>query len=208
MTAFDRAVPRIPILNWVMNASTLASCNFSHAPAATAANVDRYDKRNRKNRDDAVKLQRQLATAGSNGVLYGGIGGYTECYDADVVFRERQQSLGRARDWMHFMWDEQLRRTHQPLRAADAGPRPPRGFSVTDILESSEIVDPLVVDHPSALLPPSSHDPLTMRNVALRSDQIGWDNTDVRTNQCVVGVTYLREEAAALTEAYNLEQMS
>jgi hypothetical protein len=75
---------------------------------------------------------------------------------------------------------------------------------VTDILESSEIVDPLVVDHPSALLPPSSHDPLTMRNVALRSDQIGWDNTDVRTNQCVVGVTYLREEALALTQAYNL----
>jgi hypothetical protein len=43
MDAFDRAIPRIPILNWCMNAGTLASCNFSHAPAATAANIDRYD---------------------------------------------------------------------------------------------------------------------------------------------------------------------
>ena len=85
-------------------------------------------------------------------------------------------------------------------------PDPPRGFSVTDILESSEIEDPLVAEHPSALLPPASHEPLTMRNVALRSDQIGWDNTDVRTNQCVVGVTFLREEALALTQAYNLAQ--
>jgi hypothetical protein len=205
MNAFDRAVPRIPILNWCMNAGTLASCNFSQAPAATAATIDRYDKRNRKNRDDAISLQRQLATVGSNGVLYGGIGGYTECYDADIAFRERQQSLGRARDWMTFMWDEQLRRTHQPLRAADTGPRPPRGFSVTDILESSEIEDPLVAEHPSTLLPPASHEPLTMRSVALRSDQRGWDDTDVRTNQCIVGVTQLREEAAALAKAFAAE---
>ena len=69
MAAFDRATPRIPILNWCQNAGTLASCNFSHALAATAASIDRYDKRNRKNRDDKYRLQRQLAHVGWNDVL-------------------------------------------------------------------------------------------------------------------------------------------
>jgi hypothetical protein len=201
MNAFDRAVPRIPILNWCMNAGTLASCNFSHAPAATAASVDRYDKRNRKNRDDAVSLQRQLATVGSNGVLYGGVGGYVECWDADLNFRDRQQTLGRGRDWMNFMWDAQLRRTHTPLRAADSGPRPPRGFSVMDVLESYVVPDLTDPNHPSMLLPPASHEPLNGRNAALRSDQRGWDDTDVRTNQCIVGVALLQEEVQHYAEA-------
>jgi hypothetical protein len=201
MNAFDRAVPRIPILNWCMNAGTLASCNFSHAPAATAASVDRYDKRNRKNRDDAVSLQRQLATVGSNGVLYGGVGGYVECWDADLNFRDRQQTLGRGRDWMNFMWDAQLRRTHTPLRAADSGPRPPRGFSVMDVLGSYVVPDLTDPNHPSMLLPPASHEPLNGRNAALRSDQGGWDDTDVRTNQCIVGVALLQEEVQHYAEA-------
>jgi len=70
-----------------------------------------------------------------------------------------------------------------------------------DVLESYVVPDPADPNHPSMLLPPATHEPLNARNAALRSDQRGWDDGDVRTNQCLVGVTLLQEEVQHYAEA-------
>ena len=70
-----------------------------------------------------------------------------------------------------------------------------------DVLESYVVPDLIGPNHPSMLLPLASHEPLNGRNAALRSDQRGWDDTDVRTNQCIVGVALLQEEVQHHAEA-------
>ena len=98
------------------------------------------------------------------------------------------------------MWDATMRKSNTPLPAADAGPRPPRGFSVLDVVENYVVPDPNDLNHPSVRLPLASHDPFRISDAALRSDQVGFDDTDVRTNQCVVGVTELQAEAQHYVE--------
>ena len=82
--------------------------------------------------------------------------------------------------------------SHPPLSAADTGPRPLRGFSVLDVV-ASYILEGFDECHPSMSLPPAPHDPFRVSDAALRSDQVDFDES--RTNQCLVGVAELQQEA-------------
>ena len=61
-----------------------------------------------------------------------------------------------------------------------------------DVLESYVVPDLTDPNHPS----------MHGRDAALRSDQRGWDDTDVRTNQCIVGVTELQDEVQHYGDAH------
>ena len=61
-----------------------------------------------------------------------------------------------------------------------------------DVVESYVVPDLNDPSHPSMQLPPASHYPFRVSDAALRSDQVGFDES--RTNQCEVGVAELQQE--------------
>jgi hypothetical protein len=167
MRAFDRAVPGRQILDWCWAATTLSSCSYASVAARTVV-VDRYNLSIRKNRTDAIQVQKVLATAGYKGTLYGGRGGYRRCCAENDDYRVAQAALGRRPDWIEHC----LPLSYNKFFAGT--PLPPElGFSITRRAEPSDIVASLTT-HVSRRWPSASRAPFLLNRAGLRTDQEGF----------------------------------
>jgi len=187
MRAFDRAVPGRQILDGCSAAATLSSCSYANVSARVATAKNRYDKTTRKNRTDAIQTQKQLATVGHRGVLYGGRGGYRRCCNENEEYKAAQAALGRRPDWVEFM----LPANFPAVEASPDAPGP--RFFVTDRADPTEIVRSLCT-HVSRSWPPGSREPFLLSRAGLQTDQegFGFDEAEL----AITGARSLARETA------------